>query len=192
MRDIWFTSDHHFGHYNIIKHCDRPFTGVHEMNMIMQDLWNDRVKDDDVVYYLGDFAMKPYLVDIGVPQLKGHKTLVVGNHDKCFKFKVEHVERYKKAGFEIITDQINLYVPDKFKAILSHFPYRDTPHTKYTSRRPVRKQGKNPEDFLLCGHVHEKWQAHDGMINVGVDVWDFAPVHIDEIEQLARKEGYIT
>ena len=34
-------------------------------------------------------------------------------------------------------------------------------------------------DVNLCGHVHEKWREQGGLINVGVDVWDFKPVNLD-------------
>jgi len=34
-------------------------------------------------------------------------------------------------------------------------------------------------DLNLCGHVHEKWREREGIINVGVDVWDFKPVNLD-------------
>lgn len=54
---IYFTSDHHFWHENIISYCKRPFASVEEMNEKMVQYWNDVVKDKDEVYYLGDFSM---------------------------------------------------------------------------------------------------------------------------------------
>lgn len=37
-------------------------------------------------------------------------------------------------------------------------------------------------ELLLCGHVHDAWRTLDGIaVNVGVDVWDYRPVGIDEI-----------
>jgi calcineurin-like phosphoesterase family protein len=59
---IFFTSDHHFGHENIIRYCNRPFTSVQQMNEIMILRWNGAVLPEDEVYYLGDFAMKSDLV----------------------------------------------------------------------------------------------------------------------------------
>ena len=38
--------------------------------------------------------------------------------------------------------------------------------------------------WLLCGHVHEKWKIQGRMINVGVDVWDYKPVPVTEIEKI--------
>lgn len=35
MSKLFFTSDHHFGHANIIKFCNRPFKDVDEMNEVL-------------------------------------------------------------------------------------------------------------------------------------------------------------
>ena len=42
----WYTSDHHFGHRNIIGYCDRPFADTDEMNAAMVARWNDGVGED--------------------------------------------------------------------------------------------------------------------------------------------------
>jgi calcineurin-like phosphoesterase family protein len=49
MADTWFTSDFHFGHFNIIRYCNRPFTNTEEMDA--------QVKPNDTLYFLGDFCM---------------------------------------------------------------------------------------------------------------------------------------
>ena len=38
--------------------------------------------------------------------------------------------------------------------------------------------------WLLHGHVHERWRQQGRMVNVGVDVWDLAPVPEEVIAQL--------
>ena len=55
---LFVTSDHHFLHNRIIEICQRPFENVDEMNQKMIDNWNDVVDDEDIVYYLGDFAIE--------------------------------------------------------------------------------------------------------------------------------------
>lgn len=53
---IWFTSDQHFFHGNIIKFCNRPFENIEIMNKVIIDNWNECVGDEDVVFSLGDFV----------------------------------------------------------------------------------------------------------------------------------------
>ena len=64
---IFFTSDHHFYHSNIIKYCQRPFHSVEEMNEEMIRRWNSVVGVDDTVYYLGDFSLAKRPVELFAP-----------------------------------------------------------------------------------------------------------------------------
>lgn len=78
---VYFTADLHLGHNNIIKTCNRPFSSVDEMDDILIENWNKKVKGNDTVYIVGDLIWKgidpkPYL-----DRLKGKKILVRGNHD---------------------------------------------------------------------------------------------------------------
>ncbi len=56
---LWFTADHHFGHANIIRYCNRPFASAEEMDATLVHLWNETVGRDDIVYHLGDFTLQP-------------------------------------------------------------------------------------------------------------------------------------
>ena len=53
---IWFTSDTHFGHKNILKFCKRPWDTVEEMVEGLIQNWNRVVGKDDLIFHLGDFA----------------------------------------------------------------------------------------------------------------------------------------
>ncbi len=50
----YFTSDLHFGHENIIRFSNRPFSSAEEMNRTLIDNWDSRVTDRDDIYILGD------------------------------------------------------------------------------------------------------------------------------------------
>ena len=52
----FFASDFHFGHANVIKHCNRPFEDLAEMEFQLIRQWNEVVTSQDVVYILGDFS----------------------------------------------------------------------------------------------------------------------------------------
>ena len=62
MSKIFFTSDLHFGHKNIIKFDNRPFFDVSDMNKELIKRWNNKVTKDDVVYVCGDFIWKRRLI----------------------------------------------------------------------------------------------------------------------------------
>jgi calcineurin-like phosphoesterase family protein len=57
MAKVFFTSDTHFNHANIISYCSRPFSSADEMNREIIARWNAVVGPEDTVYHLGDFAM---------------------------------------------------------------------------------------------------------------------------------------
>lgn len=182
---IWLTSDLHFGHENIIRYCDRPFADVDEMDAELVRRWNERVAPDDVVWVLGDVALGPIHHSLGlVAQLAGDKRLVAGNHDRCWpgNRKPERwVQPYRDAGFTEIVTQTELDLGDGVVVPACHFPYRGDSHDddRFIPYRPVDHGG-----WLLHGHVHERWKVDDRQINVGCDVWDYAPVDAATIRAL--------
>jgi calcineurin-like phosphoesterase family protein len=177
---IWFTSDHHFGHANIIKYCERPFNSVGHMNASMIGSWNGVVAPDDSVYYLGDFAMQPHLVADILPQLNGKKLLIAGNHDRCHP-KIgspgKWLQAYIDAGFDSVQVDMQMEIAGEM-VLLHHFPYRaeTEPKQKYYGQRPVDGGG-----WLIHGHVHNRWKVSGRQINVSVENWNFEPVGLDAI-----------
>ncbi len=168
--NVYFTSDHHFGHTNIIKYEQRPFASVEHMNEHMIQMWNSIVKPEDMVYHLGDFALtkkdhiKPLLM-----RLNGHKHLILGNHDRSAKFMME-------CGF-LSAEKYNMIFQEGKTIGMIHDP------AKIISR-PIHC------DILLYGHVHGKkklWDNSGKMIHVGVDSWDYRPVSLEEIIQLVKR-----
>ncbi len=55
---IWFTSDTHFGHENVLKFTDRPWETIQQMNSVIVANINARVGMNDELYILGDFSFK--------------------------------------------------------------------------------------------------------------------------------------
>jgi len=78
---IFFTSDNHFGHHNIIAYCGRPFKNVDHMDRVMIENWNSIVKPEDTVFHLGDMAFHKKVPQY-IEQLNGNIIWVKGNHDK--------------------------------------------------------------------------------------------------------------
>ncbi len=191
----WFTSDQHFGHANIIGFCERPFTDVDEMNTEIARRWTEVVQPDDTVYVLGDYAMGRINETLAITrQLPGRKILLAGNHDRCFvdssNPRLTWIGLYIEAGFAEIHQGTILVDVDGRTVRACHFPHLDTDaeyspdrRDKFAKHRPI-----DDGDWLLHGHVHEKWQHRNRMINVGVDVWDFYPVSERELAGMMALE----
>jgi len=182
---IYFTSDQHFGHKNIIQYCNRPYSSIEEMNESLINNFNNIVTGDDVTYHLGDFALSKKYLPI-VQRLNGKHHLITGNHDHCYPwkgFKNKYINLYLDAGFSTIEREMELEIDGLGLCLLNHMPYIGDSHNndRYQQFRPVKD---NKHRHLLCGHIHNKWKMTDNMINVGVDVWDYKPASIEQIFNL--------
>ena len=86
MSRVFFTSDLHFGHKNLIEGL-RKMT-IEESDKLIISNWNKVVTKRDIVYILGDITMeKPQLIEQYLTQLKGEIRIIGGNHDdvRCCK-----------------------------------------------------------------------------------------------------------
>ena len=177
--DIWFTADQHFDHANIIEYCDRPFIrkdggnilrATTMMNKKLIQWHNELVKPEDTVYHVGDFTMrgteyKEIIRKNFVRKLNGVKHLILGNHDRLKPFD------YVDIGFMSV--HTCLYM-ENFEWYLAHDPAAAV---------------VNKRKLWLCGHVHHGLHPAPNVINVGVDMWKYRPVHIDQIIALAKEKG---
>jgi len=188
--NILFTADLHFGHRGVIEFCNRPWKDVERMDNGLISLWNATVKDSDHVYVLGDFSFHNAQETHKIAAcLKGHKILVLGNHDKHSR------SQYIRMGFVDVVDKVTLTLLGK-RLQLSHFPYwpehpelEPKHELRYPHLRPVKSWGK---EILLCGHVHMLWKTLGRQINVGCDQWKYRPVLLSQIEHqiaLIEKES---
>jgi calcineurin-like phosphoesterase family protein len=187
---IYFTSDPHYGHANIIKFSVRPYTSVEEMNEAMVRNWNEVVTPEDTVYCLGDFSLATEPVERYTRRLNGTKYLVPGNHDYCHSYhkkarskenRDKWIKQYEDWGWKVLPEQTTLDIPGVATVNMCHHPYIliGPGDDKYENWRP-----KDDGRWLICGHVHDKWKVVDKMINVGVDQWDYKPVSIEEVKKI--------
>jgi len=151
-------SDTHFGHTRMLEEAyeARPFASVEEMDAIMVANWNKVVKNGDVIYHLGDFALatRERKRDL-LEQLNGYKILIMGNHDK---WRGQTTNDWCENGFaEVYRD----YLIIKEAYILSHRPiFADIPAINFSVEnwdyRPVPFP-TTAQALQLCGHSHSAW-----------------------------------
>ena len=168
---IYFISDTHFHHSNIIKYCNIPFKDINEMNETIISNWNSIITKDDVLYHLGDFCLSnDDEIKSIFNRLNGSKILIRGNHAR------KSVKFYENIGFEVLTHAP--IVLDEYKLMLSHVPLPDV---------------KIKDGYInLHGHIHNKKISDDypknysenRHINLSVDSTDFKPVSLGEINKL--------
>lgn len=179
----FYTSDTHFGHKRIIDLCKRPFRGVDHMNEQMIERWNSVVAPTDRVFHLGDVALGTLEQSLPlVGRLNGHKILVPGNHDRIFSGMRERDQRRFRVRYRDVFQQIwpeqNTVEIGGISVNMSHFPYDGDSHGE---NRWVDKRMKDDGKVIVHGHVHEEFVVRGRQINVGVDAWDFMPVHEDQL-----------
>lgn len=181
---IWFTSDEHHGHSNIIEYSKRPFRDAAEMTEELVRRHNAVVRDGDVVWHLGDFALDERIVPKVLSRLLGTHRLVMGNHDKCHPSRSrsrKFLAAYERWGFSGIFERVEVS-----GFAVCHLPYAGdhTEEERFSRWRPA-DEGR----WLLHGHVHEAWRVRGRQINVGVDQWAYAPVSLDELLAI-RSAGF--
>lgn len=160
---IWIISDTHFGHKNIIKYCNRPFSSVSDMNDFMVYAWNYFVDKDDLVMHLGDFAFGGNkFVDTILSSLNGYKVLVTGNHDG---------NSYNSPYWNDVKDTAEFHYNGRM-FVLNHYPVHDWNNCGNGS-------------IHLHGHTHGKKTNYTQRIDVGVDAefnrQRYCPVLLDEL-----------
>lgn len=179
---IFFTSDTHFCHSNIIKFCGRPFKDVKEMNEKLIDNWNSTVEPNDIVYHLGDFCFAGSAAWHSLlGQLNGRIHLVLGNHDE------KNLRQGYMQLFESVNYQQHIIIgPDNF--YLNHYPYLCYP-------------GHHSHTYQLFGHIHSSPYLFEGtdakrakeslaptQYDVGVDWNEFKPISYQELIKKLEKQ----
>ena len=170
--ETFFISDCHFGHKNIIKYCDRPYSSVNEMDEDMIQKWNKKVHKNDNVYIIGDlFYFQIDNITSILNRLKGKKILIRGNHDDFFLKKI-NINKYFVDV--LYYQEIRLR---RNELTLCHYPLYSW------------KNSRRSNSYLIFGHVHNNrdmywfdyYCQNDKALNAGVDINNFEPVSFEEL-----------
>ena len=166
----YLIADCHFGHGNIIAYENRPFKDVPTMDKSLIASWNEVVKQEDLVYVLGDFTLsrRKSVITHLTSRLHGRKILIMGNHD------TRKPKDYVECGFEVATRKPMMVEPG---VILMHEPFYE--------------EGLIAPNYLyFFGHVHGKKTLMDECPNcfcVSVERIDYKPIDLDECIRKLRK-----
>lgn len=179
---IWYTSDHHWDHANIIKYSNRPFADLEEMNETMIARWNEVVKPEDHVWHLGDLTMHRKIHTIKhriLDRLHGHKRLIMGNHDlDTIKHYAEFFEKIKGS-----------HVHDRI--LLTHIPVHPDSLGKFVANAHghihTRTYPKAIRHKVVNGAVDMDRPYDVPYINVCVEQTDYRPISLDELLERVRK-----
>lgn len=171
MSNIWVTSDTHFNHKNILNFHDsegkrvRNFSSVEEMNEVMIERWNSRVKPGDKIYHLGDVFFGPKeWIENNWSRLNGKKRLIVGNHDD-----IDYIVNAR------MFEKVSLWRRfDEFNLLFTHLPAAISTLFEGESR------GKRLHNIF--GHIHSNPAPAGPYTCVCVEQTDYYPVNIDELK----------
>jgi len=171
QRDVWFTSDTHYGHANIIKYSNRPFKSVQAMNEALIANYNAVVKPGDLVYHLGDCGFTTEdAMDAILSRLGGEKHLILGNHDKLIRKSAK-----LQGHFVRCVEYMEISV-DKTRFVLCHYPMVIWNRLAHGS-------------IMVHGHCHGnlRYPFQGRILDAGVDPQGYFPVNArDVIKRMAN------
>ena len=174
---IYYISDTHFKDQAIFDKCKRPFKSLDEMESTVIRKWNNKVNDEDDVYVLGDIVKDDDVSAIQIfTKLKGHKHLIVGNHDHLILEEIRKSKIFESVKF------IDLIIDKDRKVCICHYPLMDWMEF-------------NREGILVYAYKMMKdYYANLPAYNCGVDVCEFEPRTLDELihlKEVNKDEPYI-
>ena len=177
--NLWFTSDTHWGHHNIIRYCNRPFESADEMDQKLIENWNELIGENDIVFHLGDFAFKgSNSIKHYRDQLNGRISLLRGNHDaKQFGQLTPH--------FDGVYDYLEIDVEDKDanqgwqRITLCHYSLRVWNRSHHDS-------------WSLYGHSHGTLPDDPNSLSfdVGVDCHDYKPISYNRVKEIMATKTF--
>lgn len=184
-QNIFFTSDFHVGHDNVIKFDGRPFKSTDEMHETLIRNWNSVVSNDDTVFYLGDLShrCRPEVVKEFVDQLKGKIHCILGNHDRYRD--LSRLGRFEKI-YEYGTD-VSIKDDDANRG------YQDIVLCHYA----VLSWNKQHHGaWHLHGHSHQsitknpdmEWYYKRKVIDAGCNGWDYTPISYVQLKDIMSKK----
>lgn len=189
---IWFTSDHHFGHANIIKYTYRPFDNVNDMDTELIKRWNERVSSEDIVYHLGDFTLGSLdTFNYYAKQLRGNIKIVPGGHDTRWLTKYDNSNKRIQVLDWLIMPTNILPRKDGYSVALTmcHYPMVSWEQSHYGAPHLHGHTHGTIGTISIIGDKQLPPRQKQGVrIDVSVDNWNFYPISLEHIIEIVGIE----
>jgi calcineurin-like phosphoesterase family protein len=172
-----FIADTHLGHENILKECRPQFSSIDEMNALIIENINRKMKKTDVLYIIGDFSYRSKRSPLEyLQEIKPKKILIVGNHDRDW---LRHLTRQEIDQYFLGVYSQYSIKKNSIELHFNHFPQLAWNRSHYFA-----------QSFSICGHIHNARESSVAaqlfpyvkcQFNAGVDINQFVPVTFEEL-----------
>ena len=156
--ELFITSDEHYGHYNILEFCDRPYENTTDMDNGLITNHNSIVSENDTTIHLGDFIWKGYKFEEIINQLNGFHIFIKGNHDHSYP------KPTKGHKYQVLENQILEFEYMKKRFVACHYPLYEWNGSFRGSKH-------------FYGHSHKERQIKNAY-HVGVDTNEYLPINL--------------
>lgn len=188
-QNIFFISDLHISHKNIIKYDGRPYSDLEEMHLDLIKRWNEVVQPEDIVYYLGDLSFgRSDTVKWFVNAINGKINYIMGNHDNMKDIvKLDRWENVHEYGTEIfVKDEDNKKARGSWgyqQIVMSHYPILSWNRAHHGS-------------WMIHGHAHQSltmdksydWYYKKKVMDVGCNGINYTPISYQEVKKIMDKK----
>jgi calcineurin-like phosphoesterase family protein len=153
---IFFISDTHWHHRNILEYDQRPFSSIEERDQTLIDNWNAIVKETDEIFHLGDVGFGVTVEFLA--RLNGKKYLIRGNHDRYIK---KSVLRLAFAWVE----KCYFFDREGVALLLSHWPDEGI-----------------KDRWNIHGHQHGKGCPQKYRLDLSCNLWGYRPLSLQDLQ----------
>lgn len=191
-KNVFFISDYHLFHKNVLKFDNRPFIDTDEMHVEIEKRWNEVVGPNDIVIYLGDLSFarreeKDHVKGI-LYSLNGTIHYVLGNHDDA--------DEIRQIGrFETVSDYLEVKITQYATTGVGSQMLTRVETLFCCMHYPIYSWNqKHRGSIHVHGHCHgnmhhgEESSFYEGRraIDVGCNIHDYRPIsYINIIDKLS-------
>ena len=187
MPSVFLYSDPHFGHQGVCKFMRndgvtklRPWDNAEEMDEHLVKVYNERVKPNDKIYFLGDVVINRKALKI-MHRLNGDKVLIRGNHDI---FRDDEYREYFRElrAYHVMNGMILSHIP-VHEASISRFGCNIHGHLHANRVMKARGVDTRTGEILYSDEIDPRYY------NVSVEQTDFAPILFEDVLKRITEQG---